>query len=292
MRIGADVAPTWLPEYPLIGPVFRPEPDVPSTRNAIQNVLTRLPLHKRWWANDPDCLLLRPETKLSLAEVHSLATVIALSDGMLLLSDDLLGLPQERLRIAQALLPLIGKPAQVLDWFDSATPKRLRLDLENATGTWSLLAIFNWGDYPDDAVYPLDAYGLAAGEAYIARDFWNGERCLVTDGMLHPGRIPVHGVSLLAVRRYEPDEPQYLGGNLHISQGLEVRRWEWDAHSGALAFELERPGRARGIIEVGLPRVLKSIVGDGRPLTWSVSSDSCYRIAVDFQRHTKIQIRY
>ena len=36
---------------------------MPSVRNALQNVLCRLPLHQRWWINDPDCLLLRPETR-------------------------------------------------------------------------------------------------------------------------------------------------------------------------------------------------------------------------------------
>ena len=111
MRIGTDVAPWWHPEYKIIDPIYRLEPDEPAARNAIQNVLTRLPFHRRWWINDPDCLLLRPETKLSLAEVHSLATVIALNDGMLLLSDDLPALPPERTRIAQVLLPLLGTPS-------------------------------------------------------------------------------------------------------------------------------------------------------------------------------------
>jgi len=77
MRVGTDVAPTWQPVYPVIQPYFQHEPDIPSTRNAIQNALTRLPLHNRWWTNDPDCLLLRPETRLSLAEVRSMASVIA-----------------------------------------------------------------------------------------------------------------------------------------------------------------------------------------------------------------------
>jgi alpha-galactosidase len=292
MRIGADVAPTWEPQHALIQPYFRQEPDVPAARNAIQNVLTRLPLHKRWWANDPDCLLLRPETHLSLAEVHSLATVIALSDGMLLLSDDLPGLPQERLRIAQALLPIMGKPARVLDWFDELTPRRLRLDLEGAVGGWSLLALFNWEDAPKQERLELERFGLSPSDNYFVREFWSGTTALVRQGCLELGCLPAHGVALLAVRHYVPDAPQYLGGELHISQGLEVRRWERDDNAGKLWIELERPGHARGMVEVCLPRPLRMAALGSRPLGWKQRLPGCYWVAVDFERRAEIEIKY
>ncbi|HSO26810.1 MAG TPA: glycoside hydrolase family 36 protein, partial [Anaerolineales bacterium] len=57
MRIGADVSESWLPTYAGSPFVVHREPDYPSTRNAIQNSLTRATLHRRWWINDPDCLL-------------------------------------------------------------------------------------------------------------------------------------------------------------------------------------------------------------------------------------------
>ena len=60
--------------------IFKSEPDMPSARNAIQNSLSAAPLHRRWWLNDPDCLLVR-ETQLTLPEIQSLATVIALRGG-------------------------------------------------------------------------------------------------------------------------------------------------------------------------------------------------------------------
>ncbi len=114
MRIGADVAPDWPPSELGNESFFRGEFNMPSTRNAIQNALTRAFMHERWWVNDPDCLNLRPDSNLTLAEVQSMATVIALTGGPLLLSDDLPKLPVERLRIAQQLVPLTG-PAGACD---------------------------------------------------------------------------------------------------------------------------------------------------------------------------------
>jgi len=292
MRIGADVAPTWLPEHPLVGPYFHGEPDAPSARNAIQNAITRLPMHNRWWTNDPDCLLVRPETRLSLAEVHSLATVIAMSDGMLVLSDDLSELPYERLQIVKAMLPLIGRPAHVLDWFDRLTPTMLRLDLDGAVGTWSLLALFNWEDSSREAELLLEDFNIDPEDAYIARQFWNGETTLVSDGRLDLGHMPPHGVALVALRRVIPDQPQYLGGDLHISQGLEVRSWEWREESGELEIGLERPGRARGIVEVSLPGQLKDVTLDGYPITWEQVAARRYLFAVSFNRRSTLLIKF
>ena len=60
MRIGADTAGTWAPNYLGISPFFQAEPHMPALRNALQNTLTRSVTHQRWWFNDPDCLFGRP----------------------------------------------------------------------------------------------------------------------------------------------------------------------------------------------------------------------------------------
>ena len=46
-------------------------------------------MHRRYWLNDPDCLMARSrETRLAPAEVGSLAAAIAVTGGMVLFSDD------------------------------------------------------------------------------------------------------------------------------------------------------------------------------------------------------------
>jgi alpha-galactosidase len=88
MRIGPDVAPHWHPEPEL--PVPGIEQALPSTRSAIRSVYARAFMHRRYWLNDPDCLMARSrETRLTPEEVGSLAAAIAASGGMTLFSDDL-----------------------------------------------------------------------------------------------------------------------------------------------------------------------------------------------------------
>ncbi|HLX36755.1 MAG TPA: glycoside hydrolase family 36 protein, partial [Candidatus Binataceae bacterium] len=82
MRIGPDVAPFW--------GASSGENGEPGTAVAIDAILARSFMHRRWWLNDPDCLMLRAkETQLSNDEREALAWTIAASGGMLLISDDM-----------------------------------------------------------------------------------------------------------------------------------------------------------------------------------------------------------
>lgn len=298
MRISADVDSHWFPTFTGRGLFFRPEPDMPSARNAIQNSLTRAPLHRRWWINDPDCLLLRHTTHLSLEETHSLATVIALSQGLLLNSDDLAGLSAERIDLLRALLPpipaLMGEGSAprpwILDWLDAATPRRVRLDLHGPVGTWRLLARFNWDDHPRDLLLRAADFKLPAG-AYWMREFWSDQlRLLPTGEWTFPAVLP-HGCRLVALRACDPSTPQYLGSNLHISQGLEVSAWDWDASQRSLAFLIRRPGPAHGHVDLALPGSIQEAQVDGRPATWEKRSEGPVRLFVDLVDSLEVQIQ-
>jgi len=283
MRIGSDTHPTWYPEINGIQAFIEQEPNFPSARNACQNALTRASLHRRWWINDPDCLLLRSESHLTEAEVRTVATVIAMSGGSLFVSDDLPALPPERLRIATSLLPLIGEAPTVLDWFDAGTPARLRVDLRNASGGWHLLALFNWEDAPQDVTVNLREFGLDQTQSYYASEFWNQKVHHVTRGKLLRERLPAHGALLYAVRPQDPGVPVYLGSDLHISQGLEVA--QWDASDDHLKLTLQRPGAAQGRLVFSLPAPPKQADLDGRSLSWETGREDLCLLTVQF-RHT------
>jgi alpha-galactosidase len=80
MRIGPDVSPYW-------GSGGGGDP---STVHAVDAIIARSFMHRRLWLNDPDCLMLRgKETQLTADERLALASVIAGSGGMLLISDDM-----------------------------------------------------------------------------------------------------------------------------------------------------------------------------------------------------------
>jgi alpha-galactosidase len=290
MRIGSDTARRWNPAFSGIETYIKAEPNLPSARNAIHNALTRAPLHRRWWVNDPDCLLLRPQTRLTLAEVQTAAAAISLTGGSMLLSDDLAALPPDRLRIAEVLLPVIDKRPRILDWLDSKTPRRLRLDLQNASGAWHLLARFNWKDQVRDLTVRLEEFDLDPQADYFAREFWSSELYRVSAGTLSVQQVPAHGVALLAVRQIQESQPQYLGSDLHISQGLEVVGWQ--PAPGGLSLSLRRPGEARGHFDLSLPQPPKRAVWEGLPVDWEWIAGRGCRFQVAFDASGTLKIEY
>lgn len=276
MRIGADVSGEWLPTFNDIRFPFKHEPHMPSARNSINNILTRAPLHRRWWINDPDCLLVRPDTRLTLAEVQSLATAIAMTGGSLLLSDDLPALPLERIRLAQVLLPIIGQTARVLDLLSSEMPSLLRLDLEGAFGNWHLLARFNWEDTPRPWKFEPQTFYLS-GESYHLHSFWDDKSltCRAREAVnLSP--IPPHGVALLAAYPLSPEGITYAGSSLHISQGLEVKRWQ--LMEEGLELELDLGRSFEGWFDLLLNQTPQSV--SGNVLRWQEFNKGCFRFFV------------
>jgi alpha-galactosidase len=290
MRVSADTAQRWNPSYQGIERFFRNEDSLPSARNAVHNSLTRTPFHRRWWINDPYCLQLRPDTLLTQAELHTLATVISLTGGSLLLSDHLPNLPPEGLKIATVLLPLIGKRPYILDWFDNPTPTRLGLEMESAAGRWHLLGLFNWSDTAQAVELHLEDFYLDAKKIYYAREFWSGKTNLISKGVQVYPEVPAHGCILLALRTTLPSRPCYIGSDLHISQGLEVNSWQ--AGPDSLSLRLQRPGHTDGEIELYLPGQAIEASCEGYPLAWQVSEGNCYRFAIAFDQKADILIRW
>ena len=86
MRIGPDVAPAWEPRRAVEGY----EDAAPATANAWRNTLARSFMHRRLWLNDPDCVMLRTtDTALTPDQVEAWAMAVAVSGGMVMVSDDL-----------------------------------------------------------------------------------------------------------------------------------------------------------------------------------------------------------
>lgn len=246
MRISADVNGCWKPHFPPVSLLLKKEPHMPAARNALQNIITRAPLHRHWWINDPDCLLVRPDTHLTLPEVQTLTSAIGLTGGSILLSDDLPALPQDRLRLAQVLLPAIDQRARVLDWFDSFTPARLRVDLDGPCGPWHLLAWFNWEDQPVSRTFSPQAFNLPKGKVWWLREFWTGLIGQMSETLtLAFNDIPPHGVRVAAVRHYDAKLSAYLGSDLHLAQGIEISEWEEGENTLHLRFNLSREASGR-----------------------------------------------
>lgn len=192
MRVGPDVKETWA-----AGPN-------PSVKHAMRLTLQRNWMHNRWWANDPDCLIVRDtDTALSEAEVRFLATGIALSGGMVVASDDLPKVGEPRRNMALALLPPAGVAAEPSDPSEGPVASTWRANLAEGR---SLVGILNWSDEPR---WVVTGELLKPGE--IAFDVWNGRRLGMGDLLLRP-----HEGSLWQVAA-PGATPRVVGDTGHLS---------------------------------------------------------------------------
>jgi alpha-galactosidase len=289
MRIGADVAPTWHPAYLGMKLPFKKEPDFPAARNAIRNTITRAPMHRRLWVNDPDCLLMRgTDTELSEYEVQTLATTIALSAGSLIVSDDLPSLDKNRIQWLAKLIPPLIRQARAIDWFDESHPARLVLPISDESGERDVVALLNWHDAPRMVRLALDEFGLSSAEAYHAVDFWRARYMYVEPEAEIGLEIPAHGVRLLALRPLQ-DRVEWIGDTLHISQGMAVKRW--NEERSAVGIDLALGRQAEGTIWIAIPTHPALATLDGKPLEWREAAEGVYEFDVAFDGKASMAIR-
>jgi alpha-galactosidase len=278
MRIGADVLGSWRTEMLGIRFIFKDEPHTSSAANSIQNMLARSILHNQWWINDPDVLLIREKMDLTLSEVQSLASMIFLTAGMVLLSDDLPKVSAQRLGIAKALIPPLDQRPILLDWFDRQMPSKVRQDLKGPVGNWTLVSLSNWADQPATLKLDLGSLGFAEGR-YWVRSFWDGKTDSVHDSQpLVKNNVPAHGTLVLAIRKKLESEPQFIGSTLHLSQGLEIA--DWKPRFSGIDFTIQLPRTLEGKVEVWLPKNPKKVSLDGRDIPWESASDGKYLLSI------------
>ncbi len=175
-----------------------------------------------------------------------------------------------------------------MDWFDESTPTLLRLDLANDTGNWHLVAVFNWADEERDAAIPFARFGSSEGR-YFAREILGWKFNPDFRGpAFSEGNSGSWSSSCSPLRPVMDGEPVYLGSDLHISQGLEVTQWSESPENFSL--RLERPGNDRGAIDLYLPQPPSKVVIDQKEVNWEALGDHIYRIPVQFQQFSDIQI--
>ncbi len=293
MRIGTDVAPDWEPHlfHASIAPVIKNELDYVSARNAIRNTITRAPMHRRWWLNDPDCLLARDhDTRLNDAQVRSLATVIALSGGMFLISDDMTRLHSERHDYIAPLLPVLNDSAHAPGWLIQTMPDIFALPLSGPTGKWRVVGVFSWEDTPRDRELDWEALGLEPDADYWLADFWERKQIRLTGHtLLKLPAIPAHGAHLLAFRRVAPG-PQFIASTFHFSQGAEVT--EWRASENSLHFTIELGRLDEGEVRLHLPAAPRAATVDGQPVNAIELTHSLYALRFAVNRRAQAGVEW
>lgn len=259
MRIGPDVHVDWEP--------FWQDLSAPAAANAILNSITRSFMHGKLWLNDPDCLVLRPrgdDSNLVLNEMRTLTTMVGLSGGLVLSSDNLPALRRGRPKYLQRVLPPYGRNAIPLDLFHNERPQLLALPVETPWGAWTIVALLNWDDHSRVTKLDLAQLGLPTG-AYHVYNYWRQRYLgIVQDHIVIDPHQP-HETVLLLLKPVS-DGPQLLTSTFHILQGaVEVKEMYLSSHR--LVVELEKQGKQLGRLVFAVPgeRQVAKVLVNGRP---------------------------
>ncbi len=212
----------------------------PAAKGALRTNMTRWFMHRTWWVNDPDCLLVRDhDTKLDKTETETLVSLLCATGGMLFLSDDMPKVKPDRLRLAGAALPpskLVGRPG---DTMAGHYPDDMVVEGE---GGRRLVVLVNWKD--STVSRPLPDVEIEGGWF----DHWH-------EAMVDPGplEIPRHGVRVLRFVPLGP-EPALVGDNLHLVAQVDGRIQDsFDPATGTFTLRARDVASREGKLWLYLP---------------------------------------
>ncbi|MDE3089014.1 MAG: alpha-galactosidase [Chloroflexota bacterium] len=273
MRMGPDVSINW-------EPFFHGDPTEPSTAYAMRNTLTRAFLHNRLWQNDPDCVLVRrrdDESALVLNEMRTMVSIIGLSGGAVLSSDNLPSIRRGRLKYLKQILPPTGQTARAVDLFENELPQLFALPAKTDWGEWMVVGAINWDDKTTHTEIALEALGLDPRREYHVYNYWHRRYLGVARERVKIARHQPHETRVLLFKLVA-DRVELLTTTFHIAQGLcEVKRVERREETRAskrrtqtnvdiLKIEMEKKGWQRGEVLFAIPKGRKVIAArvDGR----------------------------
>ena len=257
MRISPDVAPQWPARFHGIPVPNSERTSIPSATNAIRNSLTRAWMHRAFWINDPDCLLVRDhDTRLTDDEIRTLASVIGLTGGMLLLSDPMRTLHDNRWSLATLLMPPLDQAAQPRSWLEETWPSVISAQLLRPWGTLTLTGLFNWTNQPREVRLPIAALGNRSSGSYHVCEFWT-QRYLGSISDELALTLPAHGSAVLAIQP-ATERPVILSTDLHLGQGAaEIKSFHFDEARKRIEWHIDLGRNAAGSIRLFIPAPLR-----------------------------------
>lgn len=209
------------------------QPEWPRLKETTRDNLASVHLHRRFWINNPDAFLLRDtpsphrglppgqrECVLRGAELELEITALALTGGVVMLTDNMPILKPARAALLDRFVPPYPQAAQPIDadFLKSPYAERFALAVNTAWGSWTVGACFNWEDRPRTMTWPLPQ-GLKNA---VVVDFWR-ETVLPVNGGAVRVTVPAHGVRLFRVCARPTGSaarrPALVGVIRHITQG-------------------------------------------------------------------------
>ena len=266
MRISYDTAPQWEAGY-LEKIENRRGLSLPALKVALLDVLYRSFMHKYFWINDPDCLMIRrTDTKLNIDEIRLQVTLCGLSGGQILISDDMTKLSKDEINDSKLVIPPYNPKDYdpiLVDAFVSKLPSIYMLETRAAIGKRFLVAIVNWEDTPINRSISVSemipTLSIEENEFYVY-DFWNrkflGE--VRRDDIIELKNFNPHSCNYLSIIPFYTDTmkiPILLSTDLHISQGCcEIKNFTFNTRENKVLIDLELIGQREGFLYLKLPK--------------------------------------
>lgn len=300
MRIGEDTDPRWEETNKQL---IESGIHTPSLKVSLINIIYRSFMHRNFWINDPDCLMIRRKnTQLNIDEIRLQLTIMGLSGGQILISDDMTKLSEEEINDAKLLIPPYN-PKDILpipvDAFISDLPSIFMLETNEMIGKRYLVAIINWDN--NIVSKPLKISDIIPSSSsdesdFYAYDFWN-EKYLgefkATDA-IEVRKVRPHScvyLNLIPVNKNSRETPLLLSSNLHISQGCcEIRNFEYNSNLNQLSINLELKGMREGFLLLKLPQN-KKIVHSNFKFSSSGSKENLWKVFVQFKDSLSLNLK-
>lgn len=252
MRIGEDTSPRWEEKNQqlLESGIY-----TPGLKVSLINTIYRSFMHKNFWINDPDCLMIRRnDTELTKEEIKLQLTVIGLSGGQVLISDDMTILSDEEINDAKLLIPPYNPSnydAVAADAFISKLPTIYMLKTNEIIGKRYLVAIINWEDFPINKRISINEINIKEKDenSFIVFDYWNKKIVGIyhASQIIELGNIAPHSCKYFSIIPYIKNKPILLSTSLHITQGcLEIRHYEFNESENRILIDISLNGKRKG----------------------------------------------
>jgi len=195
MRVGPDTGDFWIR---VEGKLLRTGAMV-GLRNSLRATLVRAPMHGTLWTNDPDCVMARrKDTKLGNSEIKAQFHAVAVSGGLVAVSDEWgrlgPGEVAELRKLAEIAAECAGGRASALDFMEREIPEQFHND-----SGW--IAFFNWDARVSSKRYDLAAFRARDPRALALVDAVSGERIEPLPAVLDLGPMKARSSRLFRVVR-------------------------------------------------------------------------------------------
>lgn len=296
MRVSTDTAPSFgVPSLlKLINKLlFANLETIPSVVSATQQNMLRHFFHKHFWINDPDCLIVRRESKLSGDEIKFEVTAIGLLGGLLFLGDNITKLTPDEIELIRLLIPPYGISAKPLDLFEKNYPEILMLDVETTFDNWKVIGIFNWSNHSKAFNLDLNQIFSSNQKSYHIFEFWNREYLGIHKEIFQIHSINPHSAKLYAIHEVK-DIPTLISSTFHLTQGaIEVKQFAFDPVTPSLHIVLEKIGKNKGSIFLHIPDELlnKEIVIEGDYKDFR-RNDNLLTLDLEFSEKTELILKF